>query len=172
MLCYPSVPGEFPLAIQAVRHCLIPGPNRLPGKIRGRSARTIQSGRLAECVVQERVEWLWIDKNSHRMVDNGCQLRLRNHWRLVNRAGGRGRESVHDNNNRGFPYFTRLLKYQRTYGVSVTDNSWTMDGWTPAAWAMASIQSCSWIMSGWRLIMILPVSVMKYVQIYPLLHRQ
>lgn len=108
-----------------------------------------------------------------RPDDLGHTHRSMRHLQSVCARGmRRGRESVHDNNNRGFLYFTCLLKYQRTYGVSVTDNSCTMDGWTPAAWAMASIQSCSWIMSGWRLIMILPVSVMKYVQIYPLLHRQ
>lgn len=35
------------------------------------------------------------------------------------------------------------LKYER-YGLFVTDTIWTLEGWTPAAWATASTRACSW----------------------------
>jgi hypothetical protein len=67
---------------------------------------------------------------------------------------------------------TDKLKYAH-YGAFPTVTAWTLDGWTPAAWATAATRNpCCWSCSCVSGTTALPVVVKKYVHLYPLLHRQ
>jgi hypothetical protein len=73
---------------------------------------------------------------------------------------------------RGCLVVARQLKYAH-YGAFTTVTAWTLDGWTPAAWAMAWIRKVScWSCSCVRETTALPVVVKKYVHLYPRLHLQ